>query len=137
MTTSRFTSELIEGHKGVMAVLVPFDPEATWKTKPTRLAGRRHGWPITGTINGVRFSGYVGERWNRFFITIDGTLRAEAKAQLGQSAKLVIAPSSAAEVVGLAIEQSKLTTQPKIARRDAIAPAAPRGKPARPAKPRA
>ena len=129
MTSSRFTSELVEGHKGVIAVPVPFDPEATWQMKPTRLAGRRHGWPITGTINGVRFSGYVGERWNRFFITIDRTLRSEAKAQPGHPAKLVIKPSSAAEVVALAIEQSKLTTQPKTARPDAIAPA-------RPARPR-
>jgi hypothetical protein len=120
--STRFTSELIEGHKSITAVVVPFDPETTWNTKPTRLAGRRHGWPITGTINGVRFAGYVGERWNRFFITIDARLRGEAKARVGQPATLVIKPSTSAEVLALAIEQSKVTTQPKTARPDAVVP---------------
>ena len=61
-------------------MLVPFDPEKTWLQKPVRLAGRRHGWLIMGSANGVAFDGYIGERWNRFFIIIESDLRAAANA---------------------------------------------------------
>ena len=58
----RFEAELIQGHKGVTVVLVPFDPEERWSLKPVRLAGRRHGWVVAGTANGIAFEGYIGER---------------------------------------------------------------------------
>jgi len=46
MEKVRFNAELIEGHKGVTVVLVPFDPEKMWLQKPIRLYGRRHGWLV-------------------------------------------------------------------------------------------
>jgi len=67
MEKVRFQAELIEGHKGVTVVLVPFDPEQRWSRKPVRLDPRRHGWLIIGSANGVAFEGYIGQRWNRFF----------------------------------------------------------------------
>ena len=75
---AEFEAELIEGHNGVTVVIVPFDPEEGWSLKPVRLDSRRHGWVITGTANGVRFDGYIGERWGRFFIIIDPELQKAA-----------------------------------------------------------
>jgi hypothetical protein len=59
---ARFEAQLFEGHKGVTAVLVPFDPVEVWHAPPVRLPGRRHGWLVRGTANGVRLDGYIGER---------------------------------------------------------------------------
>src|SRR5215471_10702372 len=112
MRKARFEAELVEGHKGVTAVLVPFDPEAVWRQRPFRLAGRRHGWLVTGTANGARFDGYVGERWNRFFITFDEALRAAAGATVGDPVTMVIGPTSTSKAYVTALEQSRVTTQP-------------------------
>jgi hypothetical protein len=116
-----FDAELILGHKGVTAVIVPFDPEAAWAQKPARLAGRRHGWLVTGDVGGAPFEGYIGERWGKFFITVDEELRAAAKLAVGDVVTVRVAPTTSAAVHARAIAQSKLTTQPKTARRDAVA----------------
>ena len=121
MRTARFEAPLFEGHKGVTAVLVPFDPVEVWRAPPVRLAGRRHGWLVTGTANGARFDGYVGERWNRFFITLDEGLRAAAKARIGSPVTMVISPTSTAKAFRTALAQSAVTTQPGRARADAVA----------------
>src|SRR5215831_9130760 len=120
MSKVRFEAELIEGHKGVTVVLVPFDPEETWSRKPLRLVGRRHGWLVTGTANGVKFNGYIGERWNRFFIIIDSGLREAAQVTVGDTLKIVVEPTSSARALAQAREQSKVTTAPKNPRTDAI-----------------
>src|SRR5262245_28670948 len=118
----RFEAELIEGHKAVTVVLVPFDPEQKWSLKPVRLAGRRHGWVISGSANGVAFDGYIGERWNRFFIIIDKDLRESAQVSLGDILKMTVRPTSSAVALATALQQSKVTTQPKTPRSDAIYP---------------
>ena len=118
----RFEAELIQGHKGVTVVLVPFDPEEKWSLKPVRLVGRRHGWVVAGSANGVVFDGYIGERWNRFFIIIEKNLREAAKVSLGDSIKMMVQPTSSAGALATALEQSKVTTQPKTPRSDAIHP---------------
>jgi len=117
---AEFEAELIEGHKGVTAVIVPFDPEEGWSVKPVRLASRRHGWLVTGTVNRIRFDGYIGERWGRFFITIDPELRKKARVSVGDTLRVTIQPTTARRVFELAFEQSKETTQPRTARPDAI-----------------
>ena len=118
----RFEAELIEGHKAVTVVLVPFDPEQKWSLKPMRLAGRRHGWVIAASANGVAFDGYIGERWNRFFIIIEKNLREAAKVSPGDKLKMTVRPSSSADALAAALRQSRVTTQPKIPRSDAIDP---------------
>ena len=123
MKKAQFEAELIEGHKGVVVVLVPFDPEEKWSRKPVLLAGRRHGWPVVGTANGVRFEGYIGERWNRFFIIIDSDLRHAANVSVGDTLKMSVEPTSSARVLELALKQSRVTTAPKSPRTDAIPPA--------------
>jgi hypothetical protein len=113
---AKFRAEVIEGHKGVVAVLVPFDPEGLWGLRPVRLAGRRHGWPVKGTAGRTRFAGYIGERWGRFFVTLDP---AVIKARIGDTLALTLTPTREPKVVAQAIEQSRVTTQPKKARPDA------------------
>src|SRR5882724_7359876 len=123
MNKVHFEAELIEGHKGVTVVLVPFDPEKKWSRKPVRLEGRRHGWPISGSANGVGFDGSIGERWNRFFIIIDSGLRDAANVAVGDTLKMRVEPTSSASVLARARKQSKITTAPKPPRTDAIDPA--------------
>jgi len=118
---ARFEAQLFEGHKRVTAVLVPFEPEAVFLTKPVRLEGRRHGWLVTGTANGVRFKGYVGERWGRFFITLDEALCDAAGLSVGDVVTMVIEPTATRESYLEALQQSKRTTQPGRARPDAVA----------------
>ena len=122
MEPTRFEAELIEGHKGVTVVIVPFDPETRWSSKPTRLAGRCHGWPVSAEINGVPFDGYVGERWDRFFLIIDHALGDAAHAAVGQTVSIVISPATNRRALDAAVAQSKVTTQPKTTRPDAIPP---------------
>jgi hypothetical protein len=122
MEKARFEAELIEGHKGVTVVLVPFDPEERWSLKPVRLDTRRHGWLVIGSANGVAFEGYVGERWNRFFIIIDSELRKAAKVAVGDTLKMMVEPTSSARALSQARAQSKVTTAPKTPRPDAIDP---------------
>ena len=110
MRVARFRTELIEGHKGVLAVIVPFDPEQVWGLEPVRLAGRRHGWPVKGRAGRKRFVGYIGERWGRFFVALD------IGARPGAILSITLEPTRDAAVVAAAIEQSRATTQPKRAR---------------------
>jgi hypothetical protein len=121
-SAAQFEAELILGHKGITAVIVPFNPEEKWSRKPVRLASRRHGWLVTGAINGVQFDSYIGERWGRFFIIIGPEIRQTAALEVGDKVKLVIQPSTSKRVYEQAFEQSKLTTQPRVARPDAIEP---------------
>jgi len=123
MNKVQFEADLIEGHKGVTVVLVPFDPEERWSRKPVRLEGRRHGWLVVGSANGVRFDGYIGERWNRFFIIIDSDLRDAANVAVGDTLKMSVEPTSSARVLARALKQSKVTTAPKTPRSDSIDPA--------------
>jgi Domain of unknown function (DUF1905) len=118
---ARFEAQLFEAHKGVTAVLVPFDPVEVWHAPPVRLAGRRHGWLVRGTANGVRFDGYIGERWNRFFITLDEALRTAAGVLVGDPVTMVIAPTAIRKAYLAALEQSAVTTQPAKPRPDAVA----------------
>ncbi len=118
----RFEAELIEGHKGVTVVLVPFDPEEKWSIKPVRLVGRRHGWVVAGSLNGIAFDGYIGERWNRFFIIIEKDLREAANVSLGDTLKMTVQPTSSPGALAKAMELSKVTTQPRTRRSDAIHP---------------
>jgi hypothetical protein len=120
MNKVKFEAELIEGHKAVTVVLVPFDPEEKWSRKPVRLEGTRHGWLVVGSVNGVRFEGYIGERWNRLFIIIDSGLRDAANVVVGDTLKVIVEPTLSARVFERARNQSKVTTAPKKPRPDAI-----------------
>jgi hypothetical protein len=124
----RFEAELIEGHKGVTVVIVPFDPEKKWSCKPVRLDSRRHGWLIAGVASGVRFDGYVGERWGRFFIIIECTVREAAEVSVGDRLTMVVEPTATKRALERARAQSKMTTAPKKSRADAIDPPPPKNR---------
>jgi hypothetical protein len=125
MRSERFEAEVIEGHKGVIVALVPFDPAVAWRCPPVRLAGRRHGWPVRGTVNRVAFEGYVGERWGRFFVILDESLRKASGVATGDRVRVALAPTTSPGALAKAMEQSKVTTQPKKVRADAIDPTGP------------
>jgi hypothetical protein len=114
--TARFRTKLVEGHKGVVAAIVPFDPESVWGLKPHRLAGRRHGWPVKGRIGRKAWAGYIGDRWGHFFITVDAKVLG---LKPGDAISVVLSPARDAKTLARAVEQSLLTTQPKKARADA------------------
>ena len=126
-----FQAELIEGHKGVTVVIVPFDPEQEWSQKPVRLDPRRDGWLVTGTANGVRFDGYIAYRWGRFFIIIDPEISEAAGVSVGDKLCMIVEPTATMRALNRAREQSKVTTAPKKGRPDAIDPP---GEPRRPSR---
>ena len=109
---AKFTAELFEGHGGVHAVLVPFDPEAVWDVSPVPLDDRREGWLIQGSINGAKFHGWIGYRWKRYFVILDAALRKAAKADVGDTVTVVIEPTKSPRALAIALEQAKLTTAP-------------------------
>jgi hypothetical protein len=128
MNKERFEAELFEGHKGVTAIIVPFDPEDVWQLKPVRLDPRRDGWLVKGTVNRTRFDGYIGYRWGKFFIIVDAELRSAAKVSVGDTVSLVVEPTASANALAKAREQSKMTTAPRRGRADAVEPPAVRGR---------
>ena len=115
-----FEAEVVVGHKDVHVVIVPFDPEEAFARKPVRLAGRRHGWLVEGTLNGIAFDGYVGERWGRFFVALDAELREQADVGAGDVATVVLRATDSPATFARALAQSKVTTQPTKARADAV-----------------
>ncbi|MBS2030225.1 MAG: DUF1905 domain-containing protein [Deltaproteobacteria bacterium] len=131
MAKARFESELFEGHKGVCAVIVPFDPEERWGQKPVRLAGRRHGWLVRGSVNGTKYDGYIGDRWGRFFIALDDEFRDEANLKVGDTLALVLEPTKSERTYAKARAQSQFTTQPGKPRPDAVAFSSPKPNKAR------
>jgi uncharacterized protein DUF1905 len=122
MRKERFEAELFEGHKGVTAVVVPFDPEDVWQLKPVKLDPRRDGWLVKGTVNRTRFDAYIGYRWGKFFIILEPELRAAARVSVGDTLSLVVEPTITAKALAKARELSKMTTAPKMGRADAVAP---------------
>ena len=120
MSKARFEAALFEGHKGVTAVIVPFDPEAVWGLKPVKLASRRDGWLVKGTVNGTRFDGYIGFRWARFFLIIEPELRTAAKVVVGDTLSVVVEPTTTLKALAKARKLSKVTTAPPKNRADAI-----------------
>jgi hypothetical protein len=93
---AKFTAELFEGHGGVHAVLVPFDPAAVWDVSPVPLDDRREGCVI-----------------------LDAALRKAAKADVGDTVTVVIEPTRSPRALAIALEQAKLTTAPGSRRRGA------------------
>jgi hypothetical protein len=111
--TIGFEAPLVEGHKGVTVVIVPFDPREVWGAKPTPLDARREGWLVAGKFDGVEFEGWIGYRWKRFFLIASKQLRDEAKVKVGDTIEVVVAPTTSATALAIAKEQAKLTTAPR------------------------
>ena len=95
MKSRRFQAEIQSGHKGE-AVLVPFDPEEAWGIAPRAVAskvyGSRPGHLVRGTLNGHSFDGWIGRRWGKFFLLVDGELQRKARVRAGDVATITVAP---------------------------------------------
>src|SRR5262245_4256881 len=104
VTKQTFDAELFLGHKGVTAVLVPFDPELVWGAEPIAIDSRREGWLVRGTMNGARFDGWIGYRWGRHFIIVEPELRAAARTGIGESIRVVVEPTASARALAKARE---------------------------------
>jgi hypothetical protein len=113
MSKAKFTAELFEGHKDVHAVIVPFDPQEVWGQKPVKIDPRRDGWLIRGTVNKVRFLGWIGYRWGRFFIIVDPEMRETLGVEVGANIVFVVEPTNSEAAMKIAREQTKLTTAPR------------------------
>jgi hypothetical protein len=84
-----------------------------------KLDMRRDGWLVKGSVNGVRFNGYIGCRWGRFFIMLEAGLREAANISVGDLVSMQVEPTATAKALAKAREQSKVTTAPPKGRRDA------------------
>lgn len=137
MSKATFTAELVEGHKEVHAVIVPFDPQEVWGQKPVKIDPRRDGWLIRGTMNKIRFLGWIGYRWGRFFIIVDPEMRETLGVEVGARIVFVVEPTSSAAAMKIAREQARLTTAPSTRKKrrapsgGAFGGAAPKGVPGR------
>lgn len=108
--TKRFRAEILEGHKGA-AVIVPFDPAAEWKAKPSAVpAPYKTGYLVEGSLNDEPFEGFIGKRWGRRFILIDAALQKRAGAKVGDVVVVKIAPRTAPAAVRL---KPKALTPPR------------------------
>jgi hypothetical protein len=112
MSKEKFAAELFEGHKGVHAAIVPFDPQEVWGAKPVKIDPRRDGWLIRGTMNKVRFLGWIGYRWGRFFIIVDPEARETLGTKAGDRIVFVVEPTESEAAMKIAREQARLTTAP-------------------------
>jgi hypothetical protein len=94
MKRRRFETELELGHKGVSAIIVPFDPGDIWGTRAVSIPHPRYrtGHLVKGAINGIAFEGWIGFRWGRFFIIVDEELQRAAGASPGDMVKVAIEP---------------------------------------------
>jgi hypothetical protein len=122
-----FTAPLVEGHQGVHAVIVPFDPREVWGTEPVALDPRRSGWLVRGTIDGAAMFGWIGVRWSRYFIIVDAALRTGVA--VGDELDIVVEPTGDPRALAIAQAQAKLTTAPGRGKARARKP--PATKPAR------
>jgi uncharacterized protein DUF1905 len=118
----QFRAELIAGHKGVIAAIVPFDPEVAWGRPAIALDARRRGWLVAGKLDGVAFDGWIGHRWGRFFIIVDEALRSAARVAAGDTVEVVVAPTARGAALDVAHAQAPLTTASR-RRPDADTPA--------------
>src|SRR5262245_60159652 len=118
---ARFAAPLVQGHKGITPVIVPFDPRLVWDREPVMIDARREGWLVEGTINGVPFAGWIGYRWGRHFIIVEPALRAAAGVAVGDTVDVVVVPTDSAAAMAKAVEQAPLTTAPSRKRRSTVA----------------
>ena len=129
----RFTSAVIEGHGGVRAFYVPFDPGAVWGselvtwTHPLFDGEKRKGYTARIRIGNYAFDGFIGYRWKRFFVLVDDPMIAALGIDTGDEVTVEVRPRPLAAIPPAA--SARLTAHPTPAKRTAAART--RKKPAR------
>jgi hypothetical protein len=94
MENARFTTTLLDGHKGA-AFEVPFDPAERWSIEPSRLRAGRNGHRVIGTVNGVGFDSAIVPRAKKFWVEIDDEVMKRAKLEIGRAVKIDLRPAPA------------------------------------------
>ena len=95
----RFSAEVYEGHSDC-AVIVPFDPAKTWKTTPRRIGYGKHlGHAVEGSIDGVRFEGWIWFYFHEWRMVIPDAVLAAAGAEPGDSVKVSVRAHPKPEMV--------------------------------------
>jgi hypothetical protein len=89
MDDATFTSVLLTGHKED-AFEVPFDPSERWGVAAVPLRPGRRGYPVHGSVNGVKFESAIVGRSRKFYLLVDEVLRGRASLSAGASAKVTI-----------------------------------------------
>ena len=101
MARQAFRSQVFVGHKDVHAVDVPFDPGQVWPDLSPEAMTREEdprggrGWPVAATVNGVRFEGHVGLRYDRNYLILGSDVRAAAGIVDGDVVEVDLLPRSA------------------------------------------
>jgi hypothetical protein len=94
MANARFTTTLLDGHKGA-AFEVPFDPAERWSIEPSRLRAGRNGHRVIGTVNGVGFDSAIVPRAKKFWVEVDDEVMKRAKLEIGRAVKIALRPAPA------------------------------------------
>ncbi len=95
-----FRTEVITGHKGTYALVVPFDPAEAWPGLAPRPMSKRddprggRGWPVTGSIAGLPFEGFVGRRYGRSYVVLGPALREMAGLEPGDAVDVTLSPGA-------------------------------------------
>ena len=95
----RFRAELYAGHSD-SAVIVPFDPSKSWKTKPRRIGYRKYtGHAVRGTINGESFESWIWFYFHEWRMVIADAVLAAIDASPGDTVKISVRPHPEPEKV--------------------------------------
>jgi len=100
----RFTSVVIEGHGGVRAFYVPFDPGTVWGselvtwTHPLFDGEKRKGYPARIRVGDYAFDGFIGYRWKRFFVLVDDPMIAALGIDTGDEVSAEVWPRPLAAI---------------------------------------
>jgi hypothetical protein len=88
MSRQEFTVTLETTDRGVVRLIMPFDPTAVWGKKA------RHA--IQGSVNGVPFAGTLGARSGKYFVPLNKELRERAGIAPGDTVRVTVEPADAA-----------------------------------------
>jgi hypothetical protein len=88
-----FKAELQSGHQEDAAEL-PFEPAATWGTRPSPLWRGRKGHRVLATLNGISFEGFIVSRRRKSFLLVDEDIKQQAGVTVGDIAAVTVVPVS-------------------------------------------
>ena len=91
-TRERFTSVVLDGHKG-LAFEIPFSPAARWGAPEVPLWPGRRGYRVRGSVNRVRFESVVVPRARRFFVLVDWKMTKACRLEAGATVGVSLEPA--------------------------------------------
>jgi hypothetical protein len=106
VTPRTFRAVVTVGHKDTHVVIVPFDPSVVWPGYAPVTLSREddprggHGWPVSGTIDGQRFVGFVGRRYGRSYVILPAAFRTSGAIDEGDEVEVTVSPRSIAVDAG-------------------------------------